>query len=220
LNKKIPLPPEMAPGTWMILAILPAVGLAAVAAGLFAVRRRSLDLAVAATCACMLGVLFCNGRLWSRHARTGDGDAMVLFATLAQPFVGDEPFIAYWSSKVGPEVYLLRFGESVSTKTTTPRDEQANLNASSTRWLFVTDRGLLRLGAYALDPAGPGMIKSPDGGKIFYQPRPADLGRVAARSVRPIQHEYWGTIYLIEVQRPIRPTSPPLSINYLSDPVR
>ena len=84
----------------------------------------------------------------------------------------------------------------------------------------MTDRGLLRLGAYTLDPNGPGLVKGNDGKKIFFQPRPDDLGRVAARSVRPIQHEYWGTLYLIEVKRPIRPTSKPLSIEYISDPVR
>ncbi len=231
LGRSLPVPPGMLRSTWYLLGALPGIGILLIAAGVWAIRRRSMSLTVTAVCVGMLGLLFCYCHLFSRHARTGDGDSMIQFAGQVQPVIQNEPFVLYAANKLGVESYIGRFGRQIEY---VPQEKQRlspeqvisainnnNNNSSEFRWLITSDRGLVHLGAYA-DPkesTGPFRLKI-NGVKYNFLLRPQDLGRVAARSVSAIQFEKWGRIYLIEVSRPIKPTSKPFKTGYISDPVK
>ncbi|HDY64963.1 MAG TPA: hypothetical protein ENH84_01865 [Phycisphaerae bacterium] len=220
LGRVIHLPPRLGGGVWYVLAVLPVLGIAIFCAGVRAIRRRRLTLVVAGTCAGMLGLLFCNANLFTRGARTGDGDVMVRFAEDIKPFVGADDFMIYAAIKLGPEPYLGRFGREL---TSAPSSVITVINGSKERWLITSDIGLLHLGAYRLDANGPVNLElEKDARKRQYRfrTRPQDIGSLRVRSDRPIKFEKWGTIYLIELKRPVTPTSQPFLTGYISDPVR
>lgn len=212
----LPTPPRMLRSSWYMLAVLPGVGVLLVGAGIWAIRRRRMGLTAAAVCIGMLGLLFCNCHLFSRHARTGDGDVMVRFGRQSRHILQDEPFVLYGASKLGTETYIGRFGGRLDV---TPEQAVAEINKSEFRWLITSDYGLVHLGACTKDQTGPYRVKVA-GVKHRFTPQPGDIGRVAARSSSAIQFENWGTIYLIEVRRPVEPTSKPFVIGYISDPVK
>ncbi len=212
----IPLPPQCLPGTWMILSVLPTVGVVLLWLSVRAVRRKRLGLTVAVTCLGMLGVLFCNAHLLTRQARTGDGEVMLHFARDAQPIVGEEAFLVYAAGKLGTEVYLGRFGRWLKAS---PEAVLEDLRRPPERWLITSDIGLLHLGAYEDDPAGEVAFQRA-GTTRRSRMCPQDLGRVAVRSVAPIRFEKWGRIYLIKLTSPPRPRSRPFRTGYISDPVR
>ena len=224
IAKSISMPPSMLDGTWYILAVLPSAGLLVLVAGIWAICRKRMGLTVAAVCVGMLGVLFCNSHLFTRHARTGDGDVMVDFGRYITPIVKDDPFVLYGSTKLGVESNVGRFGRQIDDipgKAGTLSGEQVidEINKSDFRWLVVSDYGLISMGAYSAEPQGQYKVKV-DGVKHRFMPRPQDIGQVVAKSTAPIKFENWGTIYLIEVQRPVTPTSEPFFIGYISDPVK
>jgi hypothetical protein len=198
------------------LAALPVVGLAGIAVMFVTRRRKSLAPAVGVACVCMLGMTLMYTHLWNRSARTGDGDVMVQFAEQIKPIVGEDDFIVYNAEKLGPEVYIGRFGRVMQTP---PAGRIPFLNTAKARWLIVSDIGLLALGAYEADPAGAVKLKIA-GRKHRFRPRPQDVGRLARKSIAPIQFESWGTIYLIELQQPMSPKSPLFDTGYISDPAR
>ncbi len=212
------LPPTASAATWYGLAILPVVGLAAAAIAVLAVHRERLGGTVAATCLCMLGVIFLYANLWSRSARTGDGDVMQQFAAEVRPVIGDDKYIVYNAESAGPDVYIGRFPDLAMKPEIGKRLEF--LNGMRHKWLIVSDRGLLSLGAFEESPGGSIKVDA-KGRKFLAHPRPGDLGRLTTRSVSPIKYEKWGTLYLIELRRPIPPTtSKPFDTDYISDPVR
>lgn len=207
----LPEPAFFGDVVWYGLAVLPPVMIVVlILAGLSFVRK-SIVPAAFASCIAMLGMVFLYANLWSRQARTGDGEVMVRFAQQAKPIVADASFLTYQVSKLGPEVYLGRFGRDASYL---QGGAVEGLNRTDTSYLFVSDRGLLQLGAYQ---AGDEFRIKIDGEKRYFTPRPQDLGRVVQRSDRQIEMEDWGRIYLIELRRPIRPSSPPLQVGYITD---
>ena len=199
--------------TWDALAVLPTVGFALVGLSVWAVRRRSMKLLVAATCVGMMGVLFCNGHLFSRQARYGDGQVTQRFAQAASPLVGQDDYMVYFAQKMGFPAYHGSFG-----RIPTGRGEQALIGAPE-RWLITTDCGLLYLGAYREIPKGRYVIKI-DGKKRRFQPRPQDLGLVYVQSIAPLRFNDRGSLYLIELDADRKPTSPPLETGYLHDSAR
>ena len=216
----IHLPPRLGEGVWYVLAALPVLGIVIFWGGVRAIRRRRLTLTVAVTCAGMLGLLFCNANLFTRQARTGDGDVMVQFAEDIKPIVKADDFMIYAAIKLGPEPYLGRFGREL---TSTPSSVIVEIDKSKgVRWLITSDIGLLHLGAYRPNPLGAtnAIVMKKDGQTHRFLPSPQDLGRVWVRSIAPVRFEKWGTIYLIELRRPIRPFSEPFITGYISDPVR
>ncbi len=224
ISKNLSMPPQMLQGTWYILAGLPGLCVLIVGAGVWAIRRRRMGLTVAAVCIGMLGVLFCNCHLFTRHARTGDGDVMVQFGRGITPILQGEPFALYGANKLGVEASVGRFGwqvDDIPGQASTRPGEQVvdEINASDVRWMIVSDYGLVSLGAYSTAPEGPYRVKI-NGVKHRFMPRPQDIGRVVARSTSAIQFENWGTIYLIEIRRPVQPESKPFFIGYISDPVK
>jgi hypothetical protein len=216
LARAIPMPPRILSSTWYILAALPGLGALVAVTGIWAVRRRRMGLTVAAVCLGMVGILFCNCHLFSRHARTGDGDVMVSFARQVGPVVNSEPVALYCAGKFGLDAYLGRF------HTQLPYRGPAALgaiNQATFDWLIVSDFGLVQLGAAEQTAAGAYRVKKARR-KYYFQPRPQDLGEVAVRSPAPIRFENWGRVYLIKVHRPTKPTGLPFSIGYISDPVK
>lgn len=216
----LPGPGTIEPATAWTLGVLLAGG----AAGLFlataGVRRRRLGLSVAALCIGMAGMAGLYSHLWSRQARTGDGEEMVRFAERIEPILGEEPFVTYCAKKLGTEVYL---GRLVPALGGVPPKLFADLAESDARWLVVSDIGLLHAGAYTPDPQGAfKLTRTQDGKKVKqrFEPRPETLGRVAAKSDSPIEFESWGRLYLIELTGPPKPPSPPLETGYISDPVK
>jgi hypothetical protein len=168
----------------------------------------------------MLGLLFCNAHLFSRQARTGDGDVIVRFAEEVRPVLGEEDFAIYAAKKLGTEVYVGRFAREFTSAPHLVVETLKNTKGRGLpRWLVTSDIGLLHLGAYEESPSGGIKIKV-QGTKRRFQTHPEDLGRVAVRSVAPVAFEEWGTMYLIELDRPIHPRDKPLVTGYISDPVR
>jgi 4-amino-4-deoxy-L-arabinose transferase-like glycosyltransferase len=204
--------------TWMVIAAAPAAGIAAIALGVWAIRRRRMGATVAASCLAMLMLLGLYAHLWSRQARTADGQIMRHFARRVEPIIGRNEFMLYNASKLGTEVYLGRFGEKIDGQKYSPREVLAMLRNRRGEWLITSDFGLAALGAYEFDPHGEYRLKR-DGHKYRFAPRPEDLGELAAQSIQPIEFENWGRIYLIRVGR-IDPSGESFDPGYISDPVR
>jgi 4-amino-4-deoxy-L-arabinose transferase-like glycosyltransferase len=217
LGEKLPGPERIAPATWIVLGILPVAGLAGLIVNILAVRRKRLLVTGWVIVLCSLGVLSLYSHLWSRSARTGDGEVMQQFAAKVAAEIGDEPFLTLSSEKMGTEVYLRRFG----VPATGYGANRANpFGAPQVDWLVITDHGLLSVGAYRpTDQAGQYKVRL-DGVKHRFEMVPESLGEVRVRSSQPIELENYGTIYLIRLRRPIAPPSDSLMTGYIPDPVR
>ena len=99
LNRAIQPPVFAEPETWRILAALAPAGLGLAAIAILAsLRWRIRTLAVLAAVA-MLGVLFIDRHMISRHARTRDGETMIKFARAAGKLVGKDNFAVYRAEK-------------------------------------------------------------------------------------------------------------------------
>jgi hypothetical protein len=153
----------------------------------------------------MLGVIFIDRHMFSRHARTRDGQKMVAFAREAKPLLGDDEFAVLRAQKLAVELYLGRFGQWAQPHGTSgpKRWTVDSLNNSDIPWLITCDRALIGLGATKI-------VKS-DGGEVEIM-SPEDLGLIEVRS-KPVLSQGWGRIYLIRLQRPIKvsgkPRTPP-----------
>lgn len=212
------IPSHAVPGTRGLLAATAAAGAASLAMGVWSVRRRRLDAAACLACAGMVGISVLYTHLWSRDARTGDGETMLQFARNMQRVVGEEEFAVYNAQKLCTEVHLGRFG---SWLTASPEKVLSYLGSGKVRWLITSDYGLVALGAYQADPAGDVAYRNDQTGQTLRcHARPADLGTPRVVSARPVKFEKWGRMYLIEITRPPRPSSPPFDPGYISDPVR
>ncbi len=220
LHDALPGPERIPPATWWVLAALPATGTAGLVIATLGVRRRRMGLTVAATCVGMLSLNGLYAHLWSRQARTGDGEIMRCFAREVRPVLSDQPFVTYCANKLGTEVYL---GRLVPKLGGVPSKWQQAVANDGSRWLVTSDIGLLNAGAYEPDPEGPIKITRREGGEKVrhrFRPRPETLGRVAVRSNRRIDVECWGRLYLIEWTGPPKPPSKPFKTGYISGSVR
>ncbi|MBN1554684.1 MAG: glycosyltransferase family 39 protein [Phycisphaerae bacterium] len=218
LGESLTIPAQTASGTWVILAILPAVGLAGLYVWVRSVRRKSFLPTAILACVGMIGVSFFYTHFWSRDARSGDGETMIRFAREIQPIVGRDDFAIYNAQKLCTEVHLGRFGQWLDAK---PEDVVKYLRRRPVRWLITSDFGLVALGAYRSDPAGEVKFKNAqDGTSLRCHVAPRDLGALRVRSPQPIEFESWGRIYLIELTGSVTPTSEPYNPGYISDPVK
>lgn len=204
--------PDMLPaGTWTLLTLVPVAGLIAAGCGVASILRRRLSLSVAGCVVGMLAVAFCYSHLWSRQARTGDGEVMIRFAEQAKPVIGDRPFVNLTTLKLGVDAYMGHFGWDP------PEPVVEHLNASDIRYAAVCDRTLLEIGAYhAEHPDGRFRIKI-EGHKRAFDTAPESMGRVLFQTSQGIEMQDWGRMYLIELARPIRMPSPPIDTKYVSD---
>ena len=202
------MPASVAPETWWVLYALAPLGVAlAGAAVVWSRRLRPRRVAVAAMLGCV-GIMFSYTHMASRHARTGDGDAMRTFARQARGILCDERPLVFRTHKLSVELYLGRLGRTVAGV--------EEINRLSEPWLITTDRGLCRLGACRKDAQGRHVIRAreqTDDGQVVRKVRmrtlPEAFGDVALCS-RAVESQNWGRIYLIRLRRPLRPPTEPV----------
>jgi len=208
VRRALPVPAAFAPETHGVLWALVPLGLAgAAAAVVWSLRwrvRRVAGLAVAA----MLAVGLLHTHLVSRHARTGDGEAMLQFARRVRPIVGNDELAVYQTSKLSVELYLGRLGRPVGSL--------AEINRPGPGWLITCDRGLADLGACRGAPDGAYTLKRRLGGepagqarRIRLDVRPQELGEVRLVG-RPVESQNWGRIYLVRLHRPVSVSGEPM----------
>jgi len=204
VQEALPLPEGLSPTAWRAVGALIGVGLGGVVLAVtWSLQWRLRRVAVVAIVG-MIGVMFLHTHLLSRHARTGDGEAMREFARAARPIVGADEIVVQRAGKLSVELYLGRLGIRAAGV--------AEIAAAPAKWLITCDRGLAGLGACRDDPNGPYRMKvtqpTPEGPrtrKLRLQTSPQDFGVVRATS-RRIVSQNWGRIYLIELKRPFRVT--------------
>ncbi len=194
ITKNIKMPSAVPAPTWWVLCSLIGLGVVVLA---LAVRwslqwrlRRVAALAVVG----MLGVIFIDRHMFSRHARTRDGQKMVAFAREAKPLLGNDEFAVLSTHKLAVELYFGRFGQWAQPHGTPDpkRWTVDSLNNSGIPWLITCDHGLIELGATE--------IIEQDGKKVEIL-KPGNLGRVEV-CTDPIisQKQKWGKMYLIRLR--------------------
>jgi len=226
----LPMPYHVSPASRVAPALVAVGGLALIAGGIRAMRRRRFRTAVALTISAMLGVMFLDTHFISPHARSGDGEKARAFAGEVARELGDDEYASCLSERFCTEVYLGRFG-TMTVKPEYQHDETAGhistfararmeaasraldeLDASGVQWLVTTDAGLVFLGA-ATGDAESGYVfryrKWGWGGS--FSPRPEMLGDVRAVS-DPMDERGWGRLYLIRLERPFDVPWPPVEI--------
>ena len=209
MSSVIKLPARMEIMQWYTMATIPTLAIIAIVMSILAIKHRSMHHIVIITCFCMLGVIFLYSHLWSRAARSGDGDTMIEFCSTIKPIVGEDKFMICYADKLGPEVYLGRMEAGVQ------KVEQLTAQGHP-KWLIISDRGLVHLGAFKANENGPAVI-SQKGKKFRFVPTPHDLGTLKIRTELPIRFEYWGKLYLIELTDEINPSSKPIPDVYIED---
>ena len=151
LHSAIRIPVSVEPETWRILTGIAPVGLGLIAVAIWASLRWRISTLAVVLIVGMLGVLFIDRHTISRHAQTGDGEAMIEFSRTAGKVVGDDAFAVCGMEKVGVELYWGRFGTRI--------DDLSQLKSldADVRWFITCDRGLVQLGACTPDPANRDM---------------------------------------------------------------
>ncbi|MCG3180151.1 MAG: Undecaprenyl phosphate-alpha-4-amino-4-deoxy-L-arabinose arabinosyl transferase [Phycisphaerae bacterium] len=211
LYQVIRVPVEMPEATrWTIVALMPAGILLLLLIVRASLSWRIRQLAML-TVVAMLGMLFMDRHMLCRHASTLDGETMRQFARQIEPVVGAQPCCLAGMDHTTVPLYLGRWGERILP----PADPAVQLNESSARWIVVSQRGLVEIGAARVDPKGRYRFKV---GKTeyAYAPDPASLGRVHLTSPRPVKFAEIGEFYLIELKpRPIVLPGRPVDVKSL-----
>jgi 4-amino-4-deoxy-L-arabinose transferase-like glycosyltransferase len=142
----IRMPVSVAPETWYIMAGIAPIGIGMIAIAVRASLRWRIATLMVVLIVGMLGVLFIDRHMISRHAQTGDGETMIKFAHAAGKVVGDDAFAICGMEKAGTELYWGRFGKRIKKLS-----ELKSLNAD-VRWFVTCDLALTQLGARRPDP--------------------------------------------------------------------
>ena len=208
VTKNLRLPSLVPATTWWIVGGLIPLGAVLLALSIRWSLRWQLRRVAAVAVIGMLGIIFVERNMFSRHARTRDGEKMIAFAREAAPLIGDEPFAVKRMQKLAVELYLGRFGQ----QTTTIR----KLNKSDAKWLLTCDRGLIELGARRDLPQEGNGDKPVTLADLVKQVRPTDLGKVELEGP-PVVTQKWGRMYLIRLRdRPIEPSGTPRGTRHQS----
>jgi len=194
MRSAIRLPFSVAPETWRILAGIAPVGLGLIAVAIWASLRWRIGTLVVVLIVGMLGVLFIDRHMISRHARTGDGETMIAFARAAKEEVGDDAFAICGMEKAGTELYWGRFGRRIN------KLSQLKSLDADVRWLITCDRALVQLGACMPDPTSRDM-KTIRGENTNVRPDPERVGVPIELNVdRIIDEDNLGRLYLFRLQ--------------------
>ncbi len=197
----------------MLLWVMVPVGIAIIGLGIYLSLTWRIGKLVALGCVGVLAINFVDGNFMSRHARTGDGDAMVAFAHDVRDAIGDDPFGMVVGDKLVVEPYLGRFAdERMSVKAT--GNVVAQLNAWDVRYLITCDRGLLLLGAATPDETGDYRVKV-GGKKVRFRTHPEQLGEVVCVG-ESVESQMLGTMYLIRVEYPVEVSGESVKTDFLS----
>jgi hypothetical protein len=222
LVRLVRLPIEVPSVTRWILFALPAVGLTAIVATIAAARAWNIRGLAIVLIVAMLGVLFIDRNLVSRHAVTGDGDTLKQFARQAKPILADDPYVLCIRRRLKDEtpdetsvpLYLGRWGDRPAKSA----DLAALVNATTDRWLVISDKGLAEAGAAVLaNKNGAYRIKGKKDGLTF-DVFPTDFGTVRLTSARPVETDDIGRVYLIELTRPAHVRGQPVNVESLQRP--
>jgi 4-amino-4-deoxy-L-arabinose transferase-like glycosyltransferase len=196
----------------LLWAMVP-VGLAIIGLGIYLSLTWRVGKLVVLACVGMLAVNFVDGNFLSRHARTGDGDAMVAFAMDVRGPIADDSFGMVAGDKLVVEPYLGRFAEErMSVKATGELVEQ--VNAWGVDYIITCDRGLLLLGAATRDEDADYRVKL-GGKKVRFRTHPEQLGQVVLTG-DAIESQMLGKMYLIRADYPIKVSGTPIKTDFLS----
>jgi 4-amino-4-deoxy-L-arabinose transferase-like glycosyltransferase len=204
---------ELPAAMWTIIYCLPLAGVALLRAAIRAsLRWKIATLAVLATIA-MVGLMFLNGHVLSRHAAWRDGETMNDFATMVRPIIGDEPYAICQAEESCVPDWLGRFGHRLVT----PKNIAQELNDANYRWLVISERGLVASGAAVADPKG-----SYDycilNRRFRFSTSPEQFGVVRAVSKHEIDAYDFGRLFLVELSRPVQLQGKPLDQRFLPRP--
>ena len=191
------MPSYVPSATWYVLAALPAAGAVLLAWAIRSSLRWRLWTVAALAIIGMPGVMFVDRHFISRHARSRDGEKMVVFARTARPIVGDDNFAVYRMGNLAIEPYLGRFG--VTPTGWRPGGEVnrqrawtvESLEASGVPWLFTCDQGLRDLSVgraadLAASDSGVRLRSEPVTDRVSNSPREQKIK--------------WGKMYLIRLK--------------------
>ncbi len=208
ITKNIKMPSSVPSVTWRVLCGLIALGAVVLALSVRWSLQWRLRRVAAVAVVGMLGIIFIDRHMFTRHARTGDGEKMIAFARDVKGRIGGDEFAVFRAGKLATELYLGRFGAWPEPPGTPDRKrwDVQTLNRSDVRWLVTNDCGLIGLGATE--------IISQDGNKIEVM-KPGDLGVVEVRTA-PVISQKWGRAYLIRLRRPIRVRGKPRATEHES----
>ncbi|MDP6543992.1 MAG: glycosyltransferase family 39 protein [Phycisphaerae bacterium] len=194
MRSAIRIPLSVKPETWWILAGIPPVGLALIAIAIRASLRWRIGTLVAVMIVGMLGVLFIDRHMISRHAQTGDGETMIAFARAAKEKVGDDAFAVCGMEKAGTELYWGRFGTRIN------KLSQLKSIDADVRWLVTCDLALIHLGACTPEPTNRDM-KDNRGENTDIHPDFERVGVPIELNVnRIIDEDNLGRLYLFRLQ--------------------
>jgi 4-amino-4-deoxy-L-arabinose transferase-like glycosyltransferase len=205
----IHVPKWVPPVTFWIVMSLPLLG----AAMLWMIVRASLRWRImhvaGLTIALMLGILFTDRHIQSRHATDPDGLTMRNFVDAIRPIIGEEPYAICAAENACVPMYLGRFGHRVL-----PATAERELNELGCRWLVTSDKGLAASGSAKEDPAGPYHFRVRKR-RFRFTTEPQQLGEVRCVSERDIETHEFGRLYLIELRRPVELTGRPMDLKYV-----
>ena len=194
LQKAIRMPACVAPETWVVLAGIAAMGLGLIATAVWASLKWRIKTLAAVLLIAVLGVLFIDRHMISRHAQTGDGEAMIEFARKAGEIVGDDEFAVCGMEKAGVELYWGRFGRRISKLPDLKEDD------CDAKWFITCDLALTQLNAWKADPTSSD-IRIVDNESVNARPDAELVGVPIELHVNHIVGEdNMGKLYLFRLQ--------------------
>jgi hypothetical protein len=207
LCEMIHVPADVPPLTLAVIAVLPVTGIVIVVLAVRASLSWNVGRLALLVVVGMLGILFMDRHILCPHALTRDGDTMREFAKAIEPVVGDQPYCLCDAEHTTVPLYLSHWGQRVIPPSALP----ALVNESTTRWLIISDRGLVEAGAAFPNNDGAYRFWANDVHYAF-EPNPGELGKVVLKSSRFIQTREAGRLYLIDLARPVRVTGTPVDL--------
>lgn len=218
VTKNLKVPALVEPETWVILALLIPLGVAAVVLAVRWSLTWQIRKVVAVALVAMLGVMFVERHVIMRQARTGDGERVMRFGRAARKAMGSDSFAKFRADKLLSELYIGRFAIPIMGGETGGYDKSgrllindldaardsakkalAALGESQAKWLITSDKGLTHLGAAVADARGSYRLRI-RGKRASFITQPELLGTVELAS-EPVVSQRWGRAYLIRLDR-------------------
>ena len=190
--------PEQMPAVSRAIALsLPLAGAVLLWAAIRASLRWRIPIVAGLTVLAMIGILFLDRHVHSRHATDRDGQAMKDFADMIRPIIKGDSYAICQAENACVPIYLGRFGQRIA-----PADAEADLNATNCRWLVISDKGLAAAGAARIDPNGTYTYRIRRR-QYRFTTQPDQFGIVRAVNSHDIEAYEFGRLFLVELRRPV-----------------